>query len=291
MNTINEYFRIFDELEEGVYFMDPLRTITYWNKGAEQISGWSAKEVIGRSCRDNILVHVGENGKSLCADACPAVESFQKGQKMSARVYLHHKLGHRVPIQVTTLPFRDAKGQVIGVFELFSDRSIRRIDRETLHEYIKHSYIDEHTGLFNKRYFRLKMASIFLEMSEREYRIGIFGVTLNDLYDVRKSRGNASAAAYEQMIIGTLRSALNNDRAMLFSWQDNQVLALVPDSFNNAMMRSSIDIKNMMEQSFIMHGNEKKVPDIGLKWLFIDRETSVPELEELIETLFLPDSE
>ena len=52
------YKNIIDNLYDGVYFVDRDRTITYWNKGAERIAGYSAAQAIGRRCRDNLLNHV-----------------------------------------------------------------------------------------------------------------------------------------------------------------------------------------------------------------------------------------
>ncbi|MFC1461815.1 PAS domain-containing protein [Verrucomicrobiota bacterium] len=41
---------------DGLYFIDRDRVITYWNKAAERISGFTADEVVGKSCADNIDV-------------------------------------------------------------------------------------------------------------------------------------------------------------------------------------------------------------------------------------------
>ena len=38
----NFYKEIIDNLHDGVYFVDRDRVITYWNKGAERITGYSA---------------------------------------------------------------------------------------------------------------------------------------------------------------------------------------------------------------------------------------------------------
>ena len=42
------YERIFENLKDGLYFVNKDRIITYWNKSAEQINGFSAAEVMGR---------------------------------------------------------------------------------------------------------------------------------------------------------------------------------------------------------------------------------------------------
>ena len=71
----NFYKNIIDNLYDGVYFVDPDRKITYWNRGAERITGFKAGEVLGRSCRDNILNHVTGNGIHLCLTNCPLAAS------------------------------------------------------------------------------------------------------------------------------------------------------------------------------------------------------------------------
>jgi len=44
---------LLDNLHDGVYFVDCERRITYWNRGAERITGYSADEVVGSRCSDN----------------------------------------------------------------------------------------------------------------------------------------------------------------------------------------------------------------------------------------------
>ena len=68
---IKEMMRLLDEVGEGVYFTDRQRRITFWNKAAERISGYARKEVLGRKCSENILIHVDGRGRSLCQGFCP----------------------------------------------------------------------------------------------------------------------------------------------------------------------------------------------------------------------------
>jgi PAS domain S-box-containing protein len=44
------YQRLLDNLNEGVYLLDRNRRITYWNKGAEKLTGYTRSEVLGKSC-------------------------------------------------------------------------------------------------------------------------------------------------------------------------------------------------------------------------------------------------
>jgi len=53
-----DYTDLLENLYDGVYFTDHDRKITFWNKAAERITGFTAGEVIGQHCSDNILIHV-----------------------------------------------------------------------------------------------------------------------------------------------------------------------------------------------------------------------------------------
>jgi len=76
----NTYAHILDNLHDGLYFVDMNRIITYWNKGAERISGFSAAEVVGNSCKNNLLTHVDNEGRHLCFGLCPLAASIADGQ-------------------------------------------------------------------------------------------------------------------------------------------------------------------------------------------------------------------
>ena len=63
MDVHNDFYKkLIDNLYDGNYFVDRERVITYWNKGAERITGYTASQAVGRACRDNLLNHVTANG-------------------------------------------------------------------------------------------------------------------------------------------------------------------------------------------------------------------------------------
>jgi len=116
-NGDNFYRKILDNLYDGVYFVDPERRITYWNKGAERISGFSAVQVKGKCCAENILVHVDDLGNELCKGDCPLAQTLKDGQTREADVYLHHADGHRIPVKIRVAPIIE-NGKVAGATEV-----------------------------------------------------------------------------------------------------------------------------------------------------------------------------
>jgi len=85
METDNiSYKNILDSMCDGVYFVDRNRRIIYWNKAAEDLTGYKSSEVTGKHCRDNILVHVDDTGKNLCEEGCPLQKSIIEGSAYSS---------------------------------------------------------------------------------------------------------------------------------------------------------------------------------------------------------------
>ena len=79
------YARIIDNLHDGLYVIDKERVITYWNRGAERISGFTAKEVVGKSCASCILTHVDGFGRNLCLGLCPLTATIVDGIDRESR--------------------------------------------------------------------------------------------------------------------------------------------------------------------------------------------------------------
>jgi PAS domain S-box-containing protein len=117
---------IFDSLTEGVYVCDLERRITYWSKSAERITGWTADQVVGRQCFDNVLCHIDKDGHKLCGEEyCPLHRAMitGAGTEGSLLVYARGSEGGRIPMQVSVAPIRNAAGEVIGGVETFRDAS------------------------------------------------------------------------------------------------------------------------------------------------------------------------
>src|SRR6201996_7515146 len=111
--------RVVEEMQVGVYFTDRTRKIVFWNSGAERITGFLSQEVVGRCCRDEILMHCDHKEMVVCATGCPLAEALADGKPREASLFLRHKTGHRIPIRIHTMPIRDGAGAIIGAAETF----------------------------------------------------------------------------------------------------------------------------------------------------------------------------
>lgn len=115
---------ILDSLNDGLYVCDRERRILYWSKSAERITGWTAEEVVGHKCLEDILIHEDKDGRRLCGEEfCPLHRSMVTNSASTCPVIVfgQTKAGGRIPMLVSVAPIHDAEGRVVGGVESFHD--------------------------------------------------------------------------------------------------------------------------------------------------------------------------
>ncbi|RMG75278.1 MAG: PAS domain S-box protein [Nitrospirae bacterium] len=129
-SEIKNLIELLNSVNEGIYITDTDRRFIFWNKAAEKITGYSAKEIMGKSCYDDILRHKDYTGKVMCTDMCPIASSIQNNKTLGPEVVsLKKKDGTRIMVEVMTSPLKNLDGEVIGGIEVFRDVT-RRIEHQ-----------------------------------------------------------------------------------------------------------------------------------------------------------------
>ncbi|PIP42911.1 MAG: hypothetical protein COX17_09935, partial [Deltaproteobacteria bacterium CG23_combo_of_CG06-09_8_20_14_all_60_8] len=99
---------IFESVADGVFTVNRNWKITSFNYAAEQITGWSRENAIGRSCSE--VFH-----SSICGDSCAIAQSMYSGKPVANRsIFIHNLEGKRLPISISAAPLLDHEGNVIG---------------------------------------------------------------------------------------------------------------------------------------------------------------------------------
>ena len=209
MSKKEGFFRgILDSLQDGVYFVDMNRRITYWNKGAERITGYESSEAMGRSCSDNLLVHIDDKGVNLCKAGCPLVQTLMDGLERETEAYLQHKDGHRLPVIIRVSPLRDSSGRIVGAVETFSDNSSKAALLQRIDQLQKESLVDPLTGLANRRCIDMKLHSRIDEMQRYGWPCGVLFLDIDNFKIVNDTFGHNVGDGVLMMVARTLSSNL-----------------------------------------------------------------------------------
>ena len=209
MSKKESFFRgILDSLYDGVYFVDMNRRITYWNKGAERITGYASSEAVGISCSDSLLVHIDDNGVDLCKAGCPLAQTLTDGRERETEAYLQHKDGHRLPVSIRVSPLRDASGRIVGAVETFSDNSSKAALLQRIDQLQKESLVDPLTGLANRRCIDMKLHSRIDEMQRYGWPCGVLFLDIDNFKIVNDSYGHNVGDGVLMMVARTLANNL-----------------------------------------------------------------------------------
>ena len=199
------FFRaMIDNLHDGAYFVDLDRRIVYWNKSAEELTGYASEDVVGRTCDDGILLHVDEHGKDLCKDLCPLAETLKDGELREVEVFLHHKSGHRVPVAIRVAPVRDRKGAITGAVELFSENSALLTARARIDELEQIATLDPLTRLPSRRWLEQELASRVDELARFGRTFGVVSIRVDRMPKIISAFGRDVGDDVLRMVGNTL---------------------------------------------------------------------------------------
>lgn len=109
---------ILESISDGVFTVDENWKITSFNRAAEQITGISREEAIGKHCSEVFRANMCETD---CALRC----TMQNGTPIINRsAYIINSDGNRIPISVSTALLKNSEGEIIGGVETFRDLSL-----------------------------------------------------------------------------------------------------------------------------------------------------------------------
>jgi diguanylate cyclase (GGDEF)-like protein/PAS domain S-box-containing protein len=249
----NFHRSILDNLQEGVYVVDRSRRITFWNGGAEAITGFEPNAVIGRSCSHNILNHVDDAGKLLCKDRCPLAEVMEDGKPRSVEVYLHHRDGHRVPVRVQAVPLLGDEGEIIGAVETFVDNSETNAARQKIDELQQLALIDPLTAIGNRRYLEMNLQASLFEFQRYDWPFGLLFMDVDDFKRINDEYGHEIGDQVLQMVARTLdRNMRSFD--FLGRWGGEEFVAVLVNVDREHLLRIAERFRALVEASFMTIG-------------------------------------
>lgn len=242
---------VLESLPTGVYIVDRDRKILLWNRGAEQISGFLAQDVIGRHCSENLLGHCNVEERCICTTHCPLNETMRDGQTRQAELFLRHKDGHRVAVRIRAVPLRDENGTIIGAAESFDE--YRFADR-------RERLLTPLEGIDTlSRVTDLPVNNITAEVLQEHVEafarhlapFSILRIHLDRLAQFRKDRGLEPADALLKVIAQTIRTVMKSSD-FLGCWAENEFLAIIATRRPHALEKVAERIRSLVSSAGVV---------------------------------------
>jgi hypothetical protein len=172
---------LLENLYDGVCFINSDRKVTFWNAGAERITGRPAQQVLEILMGSDILQHIDEAGFALNEMACPFVAPASDGISREKEIYIRHAEGYPIPILVKTFPIFSKTGRLVGAAELFSDNPVlTRAKRreESLEQTLAY---DPLTLVGNRKHLEHRLRGALLEFQYSNIPFGILFIDIDNL--------------------------------------------------------------------------------------------------------------
>lgn len=264
MQTEDFYRELLDNLYDGVYFVDRDRRITYWNRGAERLTGYSSEDSVGKCCWNTPLRHVDGDGTALCHTACPLTATILDGEPRQAEVCLHHRDGHRVPVVVRVSPIRDQGGKIIGAVEVFSDNTQTVAALSLADDLKRAACIDPLTEIANRGYCEQVLQSLLEQSRRMGWGLGLLFVDVDRFKWVNDTHGHDMGDRVLRMVAQTLAS---NSRPMdvVGRWGGEEFVVGLAQIDEREMLRCAHRYRMLIENSYMEgpHGGLQVTVSIG----------------------------
>jgi diguanylate cyclase (GGDEF)-like protein/PAS domain S-box-containing protein len=158
---------------DGIIATDVHGRVTIMNQVAEELTGWTQKEAMGRKLE---LILSLRKDKTLEDIGNLALEVIREERVLMLQdLLITTRNGLLVPIEESAAPIRDSSGEITGAVIVFWDITDKR-EKQKQVEYL--SFHDHLTGLYNRRY----MEMIIRRMDEAQIRpLALMVIDVNGL--------------------------------------------------------------------------------------------------------------
>jgi PAS domain S-box-containing protein len=160
--TLRRQAELLDLTYDAVFVHDLHGAITYWNKGAEALYGWSAAEAVGRVSHD--LLHTMFPPLPLPVDELLARNGYWEGEL----THIDHR-GARVTVDSRQVLLRDDTGRPAAILETNRDVTARRAAEIAL---------TENLALLDTLIENAPVAIAFVDRDFRYVRVNISGAAM-----------------------------------------------------------------------------------------------------------------
>ena len=280
----DSFNKILENLHEGLYLVDRNGVITYWNKAAEQISGFSANEVVGKSCSDNILTHVDSDGNNLCTGMCPLATTIADGKPREDEIYMHHKDGHRIPVSIRASTLTNRDGNIIGGIELFTNISHQVAYELKVKELEKLALLDNLTQLPNRNYIEREIQSRYEAKMRYNVPFGILFIDIDHFKQFNDTYGHDMGDDVLKFVANTF---IANARPfdLYGRWGGEEFIGIIHDINGKSLELLGNRLRSLVETSYIIRGNKKLYATISIGATVINNDDTIDRLIKRADTL------
>jgi diguanylate cyclase (GGDEF)-like protein/PAS domain S-box-containing protein len=237
--------QILDQIHESVLTMDRMGYITSWNKGAEQLFGYTALEAVGR----NILFLYADEEHDFQDDFAE-----QGGRMMEVR--RRKKSGEVFWASLSLSPLCDLEDRPIGLIAYLTDITERKRAEERLHHL---AYYQELTGLPNRTLFGRLVDQALMVAQRNESTACVLYLDLNRFKLINGTLGRRVGDGLLRQVAERLRNALRDEDVVAHLSGDEFAVGLFDIRQHFEATTVAQKLQAALEAPFLVQGHDLRV--------------------------------
>lgn len=203
-------------------------------------------------------MHVDGQGVLLCKDLCPLAATMQDGVERTSDVYLRHRDGHRVSVNIRITPLRNERGEITGGVEVFADNSQKLSAIARMEAFEKLAYLDPLTGTANRRYAEIALHARHEEFQRYGWPFGVVFIDIDRFKCINDECGHAAGDEVLKMVAKTL---MNSARSfdVVARWGGDEFIAVIANVEKEQLIAAARRFRTLVEQSSRFSGPVQQV--------------------------------
>ncbi|HEY4317453.1 MAG TPA: EAL domain-containing protein [Herbaspirillum sp.] len=187
---------LLDKAQDAIIVRTLSHKIIYWNKGAERLYGWSAKEALGKEIAALLP------GDNLLSDN--ATQAVVRDGEWRGEIVQRHKNGTQFTVEGHwTLVSGDTRHGEQSIFEINTNISHRKIAERKIH-YL--AYYDSVTGLPNRLFLHDRLAAALERASRTGHPGALLLIDLDNFKTINDTLGHDKGDMLLQEVASRLQA-------------------------------------------------------------------------------------
>lgn len=271
---------------EGTFLIDREKNIIFWNKSAENISGYPSSETVGRKCWDKLLLPIDDQGRPICSESCPVNNIQPDTPNQILELYIHHREGYRLPVLMKVVPLKSHVDKLIGTTHIFIDISPRLSMPPRTDELDRLDLVDPLTSIGNRNFLKIYLKSRLQEMQKFGLNFGVLFIDIDRLAEINNLYGHSTG---DRLIAAIARTFLNNLRFIdvIGRWDDDAFLAIITNVNEVKLDLVANKLRLLAQNSFIFTNGLSVSTTVSIGGTMARKRDTFKEIIDRAEKLML----
>ncbi len=246
---------IFDNLYEGVYCIDMNDKIFYWNKSAEDITGYKACEVEGTSIWSKLIKFVGTNENDYSFYNLPLYSTIDQNIVLDSIILIENKLNYTIPVSLRAEYIYGNNSEKVGVLIMLDPMTLVGEINHRIEILENLAMIDTLTQIANRRYIEHILKLRLENFRERNEKFSLLFIDIDHFKRINDTYGHGVGDFVLKECAKELKESICKD-CFLGRWGGEEFLIISGRGSLKELNNLGILLNKKIEEKEIRLGKE-----------------------------------